>query len=226
VHGEESQRVIEGTLALAELLGVETVVTMSGTPGDVSASTTFTWPWYPWPPDQVALLERQWESALEFWSGVVRRAAEHGVSRLAFELHPLHLVYNVPTLERFRAELGPSVGANVDPSHLVWQQMDPAAVVRTLGPAVHHVHLKDTHYADDELRLAGVLDSRPFEDPRRRAWTFCTIGRGLVDWPAFLESLREVGYEGAPAIENEDPFVGDVEGVVEAAAFIAPLLTS
>jgi sugar phosphate isomerase/epimerase len=226
VHGDESRRLIERTFALAELLEVETVVTMSGTPGDVPTASTFTWSWYPWPPDQVELLDRQWESALELWQSLVAKAGGCGVIRLAFELHPLHLVYNVPTLERFRAELGALVGANVDPSHLVWQRMDPAAVVRVLGPAVHHVHLKDTRYNPRELELAGVLDSRPFADPTRRAWTFCTVGRGhdAAFWEGFVGALREVGYDGALAIEHEDPLAGDVEGVLEGARFLQPLL--
>ena len=64
-----------------------------------------------------------------------RRSAA-GIERLAFELHPLHLVYNVPTFERMRDAVGPIIGANLDPSHLFWQGMDPLAVIRALGPAV------------------------------------------------------------------------------------------
>lgn len=222
--GDRSRTLIEDTFALAELLEVETVVTMSGTPGDVPQSTTFTWSWYPWPEDQVALLERQWESALVLWEALAAKAVHHGISRIAFELHPLHLVYNVPTLERIREAVGPVLGANVDPSHLVWQRMDPAAVVAALGAAVHDVHLKDTRYDERELGLAGVLDARPFADPERRAWTFCTVGRGTVDWPRFLDALRGVGYDGPVSIENEDPFVGQVEGVLQAARFALPLL--
>jgi sugar phosphate isomerase/epimerase len=225
VLGDSSRRLIEETLTLAELLGVDTVVTMSGTPGDVPDSTTFTWPWYPWPEDQVALLERQWESALVLWGELAAKAVRHGLSRIAFELHPLHLVYNVPTLERLRAAVGPVIGANVDPSHLVWQRMDPAAVVSSLGAAVQHVHLKDTRYDERELGLAGVLDARPFADPAKRAWTFCTVGRGgTVDWSKFLQALREVGYDGPVSIENEDPFVDEVEGVLQAANFARSLL--
>jgi sugar phosphate isomerase/epimerase len=87
------------------------------------------------------------------------------------------------------------------------------------------VHLKDTRYDERELGLAGVLDARPFADPAKRAWTFCTVGRGgTVDWSKFLQALREVGYDGPVSIENEDPFVDEVEGVLEAASFLRPLL--
>ena len=76
-----------------------------------------------------------------------------------------------------RDAVGPVIGANVDPSHMFWQQMDPIAVIRALGPAVHHVHLKDTQLVPDQVAIAGVLDQRPFENPAERAWVFRTIGR-------------------------------------------------
>ena len=199
---------------------------MSGTPGDGPGSTTVNWIWYPWPADAVALLGRQWASAIAFWDVMAGFALEHGVTRIAFELHPLYLVYNVPTLERMRAAIGPVIGANVDPSHLFWQQMDPIAVVRALGSAVHHVHLKDTEIAPDRVALAGVLDQHRFEDPGGRAWGFRTIGRGhsASFWRSFVTALREVGYDDVLSIENEDELQAPVDGVREAAAVMGPII--
>jgi sugar phosphate isomerase/epimerase len=224
--GEEQRISIERTIRLAELLGVDKIVTMSGTPGDGSASTTVNWIWYPWPADAVALLERQWTSAIAFWEVMAGFALDHGVTRIAFELHPLYLVYNVPTLERMRSAIGPVIGANVDPSHLFWQQMDPMAVVRALGPAVHHVHLKDTEIAPERVALAGVLDQHPFEDPGGRAWGFRTIGRGHPPsfWQSFVSALREVGYDDVLSIENEDELQDPVDGVREAAVVMTPII--
>ncbi|MEO8229087.1 MAG: sugar phosphate isomerase/epimerase [Chloroflexota bacterium] len=224
--GEEQRISIERTIRLAELIGVDKIVTMSGTPGDGPGSTTVNWIWYPWPADAVALLERQWGEAIPFWDVMARFALEHGVTRIAFELHPLYLVYNVPTLERMRAAIGPVIGANVDPSHLFWQQMDPMAVVRALGPAVHHVHLKDTDMTPERVALAGVLDQQPFEDPAARAWGFRTIGRGHPPsfWQSFVTALREVGYDDILSIENEDELQDPVDGVREAAAVMGPII--
>jgi sugar phosphate isomerase/epimerase len=228
VIGASERRAIEETIRLAGELGADKIVSMSGCPGDGDGATVPNWIWYPWPPDAVALLERQWDEAIPYWQEMGRLAEEHGVRRIAFELHPLHLVYNVPTLLRMRAAVGDVIGANVDPSHMFWQQMDPLAVVRALGPAVHHVHLKDTQLVPDEVAVAGVLDRRPFDDPRHRAWVFRTIGRGHGPefWSAFVETLREVGYDDVLSIENEDVAQPATEGVVEAAAFMLPLLTS
>ncbi len=205
---------------------MDKIVAMSGTPGDGPGSTTVNWVWYPWPADALALLERQWAEAIPFWQEMAAFAAEHGVRRIAFELHPLFLVYNVPTLLRMREAVGTVIGANVDPSHMFWQQMDPLAVIRALGPAVHHVHLKDTDLVADEVAIAGVLDNRPFEDPTHRAWGFRTIGRGhgAEFWSAFVAALREVGYDDTLSIENEDESQPAEPGVREAAAFMLPLL--
>ena len=100
------------------------------------------------------------------------------------------------------------MGANVDPSHLFWQSMDPAAVVRALWPAVHHVQLKDTELIPEQLATAGLLDGRPFSDPARRAWIQRTIGRAhdASVWGGFIDALTDVGYDDYVSIENEDPF--------------------
>ena len=228
VLGPAHEALIRDTLRLAGELGIDRIVTMSGCPGDGPAGTTVDWLFYPWPADAVALLERQWAQAIPFWQGVAELAITHGVGRIAFELHPLHLVYNVPTLRRMREAVGPVIGANLDPSHLFWQAMDPLAVIRAIGPAIHHVHLKDTQVVAEQAALAGVLDSRPFDDVTQRAWVFRTIGRvhGPDWWSSFVHELNAVGYDGALSIENEDASQTHVEGVEEAAAFILPILAT
>ena len=98
VRGPEEARFIEDSIRLAGELGVEKIVTMSGCPGDSPQGTTINWIWFPWPPETRPILERQWEQAIELWQGLAEFARAHGVNRIAFELHPLHLAYNVPTL--------------------------------------------------------------------------------------------------------------------------------
>ena len=226
VEGPRQEAIIRDTIRLAGELGVDTVVSMSGTPGDGPGATTVDWVFYPWPEDAMALLARQWDVAIPFWQEMTAHAEANGVRRIAFELHPLHLVFNVPTLRRMRDAVGPIIGANLDPSHLFWQQMDPLAVIRALGPAIHHVHLKDTGIQPEQVALAGVLDTTPFEDARERAWVFRTVGRvhDRAWWSSFIATLRSVGYDGPLSIENEDPYQPAVEGVTEAAAFILPLI--
>jgi sugar phosphate isomerase/epimerase len=125
-----------------------------------------------------------------------------------------------------REAVGPIIGVNVDPSHLFWQGMDPLSAVRALGPAVYHVHLKDTQIVPDQVALAGVLDQRPFDDPSQRAWVFRTVG-SVHDgawWSAFVAALRDVGYDDVLSIENEDASLGPEAAVEAAARFMRPIL--
>lgn len=226
VLGPAHSELIDETLRLASELGVTKVVSMSGCPGDGAGATTLNWTFYPWPEDAVELGRRSWGEAVALWSQKSRLAEACGVTRIAFELHPLHVVYNVPTLLAFRAEVGDRIGANMDPSHLFWQRMDPIAAVRALGPAVHHVHMKDTEVRDDQVALAGVLDNRSFTRPAERAWVFRTVGRvhPATYWSGLLDALREVGYADSLSIEQEDPYASQEDGVREAAGFLAQLL--
>jgi sugar phosphate isomerase/epimerase len=226
VVGERDVELIRKTFRLAAELGVRKVVTMSGCPGDGIGASTVNFVWYPWPTDAVALLDRQWAATIELWQDLAAEAERAGIERLAFELHPLHLVYNVPTLLRMREAVGPIIGANIDPSHLFWQRMDPLAVIHALGPAVYHVHLKDTQIVRDQVAVAGVLDQRPFDDPSQRAWLFRTVG-SIHDrdwWSAFVAALRDVGYDDVLSIENEDAGLGREAAVEAAALFMRPIL--
>ena len=220
--GQRHVAIIRSTIRLASELGVTKLVTMSGNPGDGSTGTAVNFVWYPWPEESMALLERQWDEAITLWQDLGDEAKAAGIETLAFELHPLHLVYNVPTYERMRDAVGPIIGVNLDPSHLFWQGMDPLAVVRALGPAIRHVHLKDTEIVADQVATAGVLDARPFADPTRRGWVFRTAGaiHDRAWWMAFVDALRAVGYDDALSIENEDAGLPPEASVERAAAFM------
>jgi sugar phosphate isomerase/epimerase len=226
IRGPQETRFIQDSIRLAGELGVEKIVTMSGCPGDSPQATTINWIWFPWPPETQPIRERQWEQALELWQGLADFAGAHGVNRIAFELHPLHMVYNVPTLRKLRDAVGPTIGANLDPSHLFWQQMDPVRVIHALGPALFHVHLKDTQLLDEELAINGVLDPRPWEEPTSRSWVFRTVGEGRSPtvWTDFLNALEAIGYDDDLSIENEDPFLPGESGVRRAVEFMSSLM--
>ena len=227
-RGEEDARLIRDSITLAGELGIEKIVTMSGCPGDSPQAITVNWVWSPWPSEMPELRENQWEQAIEVWRGFADLGVAHGVNRIAFELHPLHLVYNVPTLLRLRDAVGPAIGANLDPSHMFWQQMDPVRVIRALGSAVYHVHLKDTELLDEQLALNGVLDPRSWDDPTNRSWVFRAVGEGhpATFWTAFLDALDEIGYDEELSIENEDPLLPGESGVTRAVECVSSILSS
>ncbi|MFZ1085441.1 MAG: sugar phosphate isomerase/epimerase [Terracidiphilus sp.] len=214
------------TILLAERLGIPVVVDFSGCPGDSPASTAPNWVTCPWPPDYLKVLDWQWnEVVTPYWIEHGRFAADHGV-KIAIEMHPGFVVYSPETLLRLRAIAGPSVGANLDPSHLFWQGIDPIAAIRVLGEAVFYVHAKDTQIYPANLPRTGVLDTKPYTDERRRGWIFrtCGYGHGAEWWSEFISTLRMYGYDYVLSIEHEDSLLSAEEGLTKAARFLNGLV--
>jgi sugar phosphate isomerase/epimerase len=92
------------------------------------------------------------------------------------------------------------VGLQYDPSHLVWQMMDPIQTARDFADKIYDVHLKDTEIRWPILRRGGI---NPVDDADW--WRFRLPGLGSIDWPAFFTVLQDVGYTGAMSVEHEDP---------------------
>jgi sugar phosphate isomerase/epimerase len=211
----------------ARQLGVGTVVTMSGCPGDLDGGTYPNWVTCTWQAEYVELLERQWAEVVEpFWRAAGSFAAENGV-RIAIEMHPGQVVYNTRTLQRLRAIAGPHLGANLDPSHLFYQGMDPLVVVAALGEGfIFHVHAKDTYLNASEMALNGGLDTRSMRRPGVRAWEYRTVGfgHGALWWQQFLSALRVVGYDGVLSVEHEDRLMSAEEGIRKSLEFLRPLV--
>ncbi len=206
---------------LAEKLGIHQINTFSGCPGDCEDSKYPNWVTCPWPEDFLAILDWQWnEKLIPYWKSFVQFAKAHGVDKIAFELHPGFCVYNTETMLRIREAVGPEIGANLDPSHLIWQGMDPVMVIRKLGDAIFHFHAKDTKIDAYNTAVTGVLDTKPYSDELNRSWIFRSVGYGLdtAKWKDIMSALRKVGYDYAVSIEHEDSLMSNQEGLCKAIA--------
>jgi sugar phosphate isomerase/epimerase len=125
------------------------------------------------------------------------------------------VVYSVPTLLRLRDAVGPVVGANYDPSHLMWMGADPLAGIEALGDAIYHVHAKDTRLESRRLALTSRLETAPHSEIHARSWNYVTLGYGQDEafWRVFCLELRRVGYDDVLSIEHEDELMTPIEGV-------------
>ncbi|QMV18369.1 TIM barrel protein [Granulicella sp. 5B5] len=214
------------TVRLAEQLEVPTVVTFSGCPGASSHDATPNWIVTAWPPEYVTALDWQWsERLIPYWRETAAFAAAHNV-RIALEAHPGFMVYNPETLLRLRAETGPSLGINLDPSHLWWQGVDIPTAIRDLGPAIHHVHAKDVALNPPMLNRNGVLDTKSYADLANRSWSFRSVGWGHseLEWKQIVSALRIAGYDGVLSIEHEDALASRREGLTSAVAMLSRVL--
>jgi sugar phosphate isomerase/epimerase len=166
------------------------------------------------------MLNYQWdEVAIPYWRKAGPFAADHGV-KVALEMHPGMLVYNVATLLRLREAVGPMIGANFDPSHLFWNGVDPVAAIRKLGDAIFHMHGKDVYVDPLNVAVNGCNDNQPYDRLATRSWTFRTIGYGhdLKIWKDIISALRLVGYDYVISIEHEDALMSNDEGLAKGVA--------
>lgn len=210
-------------ILLAEKLGVHQINTFSGCPGDCPTSENPNWVTCPWPNEFGDILNYQWNDVLlPYWASFVPFARDHGVDKIGFELHPGFCVYNTESMLRIRKEIGPEIGANLDPSHLIWQGMEPVAVIRALGDAIFHFHAKDTKVDKYNTAVNGVLDTKPYGDEIHRSWVFRAVGygNGELYWKEIISNLRMVGYDHAISIEHEDSIMSQKEGLERAVSML------
>jgi sugar phosphate isomerase/epimerase len=233
-HGQDVIDAIE----LAALLGVKRVVTMSGLPEAHAGGTAPSWTVLPWVSVYLDARDYQWnEVAIPYWKDIQARAADADV-KVCIEMHPHNLVYNPATMVRLAEEIGAThVGAEMDPSHLFWQGIDPVAALDSLGGLVYNAAAKDTRI-NAAAKVNGVLDDRfgrvlPTDPgaiglggkdtlsrwPENSSWDFVAVGRGhdVAFWTDFLAAIRRIDPDMAVNIEHEDQELGQLEGLEYAA---------
>jgi len=207
---------------LAEKLGVKVVVTFSGCPGDWEGAKYPNWVTCPWPEDYLEVLKYQWDEVLiPYWKEAAAFAKQHGV-KVALEMHPGFCVYSPETMMRLREAVGDTVGANLDPSHLVWQGVDVPTAIRYLGDAIHYFHAKDTLIDAANTARTGVLDTKHYGDEINRSWVFRSVGYGhdMQTWRNIFSALRLVGYDYVASVEHEDSLMTPKEGLEKAMYFL------
>jgi sugar phosphate isomerase/epimerase len=210
------------SVRLAQLMAVPVVNAFSGLPAGKKGDQCPNWVTCPWPPHFLDMLEYQWnEMTIPYWLDAGKFAEDHGI-KIGFEMHPGMLVYNVYTLLRLREAVGPVIGCNFDPSHLVWNGVDPVAAIRKLGDAIVHVHGKDTYTDPFNVSVNGCNDNKPYDQIADRSWTFRTIGYGnsLSVWKDIMSAFRMIGYDYVISIEHEDALMSPDEGLAKAVAIL------
>lgn len=214
---------LRDTIRLAGEMGVTTVCTMSGLPAGREGDEMPNWVVSSWPPETQAILRYQWEKKLlPFWTEIAQLARESGVERIALELHGNQCVYNVPSLLKLRAVVGPVIGANLDPSHLFWMGADPLVAAEALGEAVFHVHAKDTMLNAPVQATTSLLENGSLTDIPARSWSYITLGFGHGEtwWRQFCYRLKMAGYDGWLSIEHEDVLLNSLEGLEKSVALL------
>lgn len=224
---KEFHQSFQNAILVAELLDVHTIIAFSGCPGDSENSLYPNWVTCAWPDDFLKIVNWQWEDkVIPYWKDMASFAKNHGISKIAFEMHPGFVVYNPETCLRLRNAVGDIIGANFDPSHLLWQGINPVDAIRVMKGSIYHFHAKDTRIDGRNCAINGVLDYKHYSDILNRSWVFRTVGygNGKTLWNDMISMLKTIGYDGAISIEHEDGLMSGTEGLEKAIHFLKDVL--
>lgn len=173
---------------------------------------------YDFPPTPPEMLEAGFQLLAERWNPILDVFQECGV-KFALEVHPTEIAFDIYSAERALNALDrrEEFGFNFDPSHLIWQGVNPVEFIRYFPDRIYHVHMKD---ASTTLNgRTGILTSHlPFGDPRR-GWDFRSVGRGAVRFEEIIRALNAINYNGPLSVEWEDMGMDREAGATEAAQF-------
>ena len=158
-------------------------------------------------PDPRKPFKQQVDDIVRVYTEKYFPACEKNHVRILWEPYPggANLAISPAGFEALFTAFGntPYVGLQYDPSHLVWQMMDPIQTARDFADKIYDVHLKDTEIRWPVLKHGGI-------NPVDHAswWRYRLPGLGSIDWAAFFTVLQDRGYQGAMSIEHEDPLYG------------------
>lgn len=174
---------------------------------------------YSFPPVADHTIEAGFQDLADRWNPILDVFKQEGV-RFALEVHPTEIAFDLYSAETALKALDhrPEFGFNFDPSHLLWQMVDPVEFLRYFPDRTYHVHVKDA--ARTLNGRSGLLGSHLNFGDSRRGWDFRSPGRGQVDFDAIARELNRSGYAGPLSVEWEDPGMDREYGAAEAARFV------
>ncbi|MFI6801988.1 sugar phosphate isomerase/epimerase family protein [Streptosporangium canum] len=206
---------IKDTARAAARLGVDTVVGFTGSAIWHTVAM--------FPPVPASMIEDGYADFADRWNPILDVFDEVGV-RFAHEVHPSEIAYDYHTTVRTLEAIGhrPAFGLNWDPSHMVWQEIDPVGFILDFAERIYHVDCKDAKVRTGDGRRGRLASHLPWAD-LRRGWDFVSTGRGDVPWEDCFRALNAIGYAGPISIEWEDAGMDRLAGAPEALGVIRGL---
>lgn len=174
---------------------------------------------YFFPPTSQADVDAGFKDFATRWKPILDGFDKAGV-RFGLEVHPTEIAYDIHTTRRALEAVGHhrAFGFNFDPSHLIWQGVDPVKFINAFPDRIYHVHVKDAiRLLDGE---SSILASHLSFGDHRRGWDFRSPGRGEIDFEEIVRALNRIGYAGPLSVEWEDCGMDRVHGGTEAAEFV------
>jgi sugar phosphate isomerase/epimerase len=177
---------------------------------------------YSFPPVTDAMIDEGFAYFAKMWNPILDVFDECGV-KFALEVHPTEIAFDIVTAQRALDAIGrrKTFGFNFDPSHLLWQMIDPVRFIEEFPDRIYHVHMKDAALQLDGK--AGILGSHLNFGQHGRGWDFRSLGRGSIKFEEIIRALNRIGYTGPLSVEWEDSGMERGHGAREACAFVHKL---
>jgi len=174
---------------------------------------------YSFPQTTEQMIEEGFDRIVELWTPILDEFKSLGI-KFALEVHPTEIAFDYYTagklLEKFNYHT--ALGFNFDPSHLLWQGVNPALFLRDYSSHIFHVHMKDAAVTLDGR--SGILGSHITFGDNRRGWNFRSLGHGDVKFEEIIRELNAMGYSGPLSVEWEDSGMDRMFGGKEACEFV------
>ena len=177
---------------------------------------------YSFPPVPPKTIDAGFDLLAERFNPILDVFGQCGV-RFALEVHPTEIAFDIYTAQRALEALDhrPEFGFNFDPSHLIWQGIDPVEFIRAFPDRIYHAHIKDAIVTLNGR--TGINCSHLNFGDSRRGWDFRSPGRGGVNFEEIIRALNEINYQGPLSIEWEDSGMERTFGAREACEFTKKL---
>jgi sugar phosphate isomerase/epimerase len=174
---------------------------------------------YAFPPTNQAFWNKGFEDFAARWTPILDMFEEVDVN-FALEVHPTEIAFDIASSQRaIDAVKGHArFGFNFDPSHLGYQGVDYVKFLRSFGPRIFNVHMKDVWWGKGDGTV-GVFGGHTSFGDARRFWDFRSVGRGMIDFEGIIVALNDIRYAGPLSVEWEDSRMDRVHGATESAAF-------
>ncbi|NCC07222.1 MAG: sugar phosphate isomerase/epimerase [Clostridia bacterium] len=196
-EAKQHQKALKERIAFAGATGIEKIVCSTGVTKDAFAGMGFQ-------------PEKSLDACVELAKEFIEEAEKYNV-KLCWENCPM--MGNIATspdmwqalFERLDSD---KIGLCYDPSHLVWQMIDPYDNIFKFKEKIFHFHAKDTYVDRKKLNLHGALQNSKW-------WIHRLPGLGSLDWNRIVDDLYQIGYNKTICIEHEDPVWGGTEEKVK-----------
>ncbi len=174
---------------------------------------------YSFPPVTDAMVDEGFAYFAKMWNPILDEFDKCGV-KFALEVHPTEIAFDTITARRAldAVDNRKAFGFNFDPSHLLWQMVDPAMFIKEFPDRIYHVHMKDAALQLDGR--TGILASHLNFGQQDRGWDFRSLGHGDVDFEEIIRALNHAGYTGPLSVEWEDCGMEREHGAREACEFV------